>query len=99
MQQEFNLPPAARRTDPATSHEAEAKVNRSGRRANQTVVAAKMVTHHPGRTCGELAQIGPLTERQLSRRLSDAERTSLIVAGDPRRCRASGAPARTWWPA
>lgn len=96
QQSEPTLPPASRRTDPATSHQSEQEITDSGVRATQTQRVAELVRAYPGRTCNELARLGVLTERQLSKRLSDAHAAELIIAGPPRRCDVSRRPARTW---
>lgn len=97
----FAPPPASRSTDPVTSHAAEAQVNRNGSRRSQIERVVKLVGLFPGRTCQELAQLAPradvqITERQLSRRLSDAHAENRIIAGQPRKCSISGAHARPW---
>ena len=105
MTQHFNeqqsllhLPPVARTTDPETSKEAAEVVTTSGQRRSQINAAVRLVRRHPGLTGNELAAYGILTERQLSRRLSDAHDAKLIEPGEARKCSVSGARARTWFP-
>lgn len=95
MQQVSLLPPNARNTDPETSKEAAQAINDSGKRWTQINAVKRLVGNHPGLTCNELAAYGILTERQLSRRLSDAHAAKLIQPGESRKCSVSGARART----
>lgn len=90
--------PVARATDPGTSHKAATMITRSGQRITQSQITAQMVRQHPNHTCSELGEIGPLNERQLSRRLTDAQRAGLIRPTGERTCRVTGTDARTWGP-
>jgi hypothetical protein len=90
-----NLPPASRRTDPTTSHEAEQSVN-GGARQKQMHVLAALVREHPDQTGNELSAHGILTERQISRRLNDAHTNGLIYVSGRKRCSISGRTARAW---
>ena len=92
------LPPAARNSDPETSHEAAEQVTESGTRWTQINALVRLVRRHPGLTGNELARYGILTERQLSRRLSDAHKANLIYPGKKRKCSETGFNARSWYP-
>lgn len=90
----------ARRTDPATSHEAAAKMNQGGA-AYQRERVCDLVYQHPGATAHELAELSDLDSVQISRRLPEIEEV------EPRRQRGcccpkclNGRPAKmqTWWP-
>ena len=94
-QTELTLSPASRRTDPQTSHEAEASVN-SGARQRQMHKLAELIREHPDLTGNELSLHGVLTERQISRRLNDARENGLIKVSGERPCSISGRSARIW---
>lgn len=98
-QSTLHFPPASRRTDPVSSHEAEAWMNDSGKRLSDMEIAVKLVHDHPGHTKSELSTFGPLTSDQLGKRLADACRKGWIVTGNFVRCSQTRRRAMTWWPA
>lgn len=89
-------PPAARNSDPETSQEGAERVTTSGRRKSQTEATYQLITRYPNLTCNELALRGGLSERQLSRRISDAHRKGWIRPNGTRNCSVTGHRARIW---
>lgn len=89
--------PVARRTDLATSHQAEAQLDPKHR---QTLVrrVERAVHERPGMTRGELAVYLDLPQDVVWRRVSDALSQGLIIAGKPRRWPGSKRSQRTLWP-
>jgi hypothetical protein len=94
---QLELIPAARSTDPATSHEAAKRVTRSGLRHRQMDDVVGLVERFPGRTSKELAEISMLDRHMIARRLPDAEKVGLVMRGRPKVCSVSGGRAVTWW--
>lgn len=90
--------PAARSTDPETSHEAAAAITESGERAKQQDRAAAAVRKHPGLTSAELAQAIGMNRYALARRLPEVETAKEVVKGAARTCEVSRRKAVTWWP-
>ncbi|HEY4292083.1 winged helix-turn-helix domain-containing protein [Luteibacter sp.] len=91
--------PAARATDPVTSHIAAAEHTASGKRGTNVAVVIDLVRAHPGHTSAELARYTELTRHEVARRLPEAETASAVKKGEKRRCAANGTLAMTWWPA
>lgn len=84
-----------RRTDPHTSYLGEVE---SRHRAHSLVSeVAAYVQGHPGQCRAQIAVAMGLTEYELSKRLSDAERDGLIHKGEPVRA-PSGRMQSTWLP-
>lgn len=94
------LPPAARRADPITSHEADHAITHSGHRGSEVHKAAQMVIDKAGSTSRELADHFKVDNDGLHKRLSDAAAAGLIKQGGKRVCLMSkrGLRAVTWWP-
>lgn len=98
--------PAARASDPETSHAAASEITASGGRASQQRAVVDLVRRHPGRTAGELARIEseglPLDPSRryyaIQRRVSEMS-PRWIRRGTPRKCPVSGRMATTLWPA
>jgi len=90
--------PAARRTDPDTSHEADEAVTRSGRRHTQREKVADALTRWPGRTTAELAEKMGTDRYMVARRMSECETAGDALRGQKRRCNSTGKTAETWWP-
>ena len=90
--------PLARRTDPASSHEAAAQVTASGVRDSQCAAVLDALRRHPGSTSLELATASGLDRYVVARRLPELERDGRAVRGELRLCRASGGQRRavTW---
>lgn len=91
--------PAARRTDPESSHLAAERITRSGRRASQQDHAHAAVESFPGLTSAELAQETGIDRYELARRLPECAFAGRIRRGSIRLCDVSARPACTWWPA
>lgn len=90
--------PAARATDPATSHLAAEAITASGARDAQQQLAAEVVQKHPGHTSNELAGFCDLDRYALARRLPECATAGAVRRGPARLCRVSGRSAVTWWP-
>lgn len=88
--------PAARTSDPATSHKAAARITRSGSRERRMDFFARIVRETPGLTAAELADRHGVQQYEASKRLSDAFRAGLITRGVPRACSVTGHEAFTW---
>ena len=104
-QQEIDLFPMARASDPATSHIAAAqhKEKLSERRAQVLM----LVEWFPGRTSGELSRkmlerFPGLPMRTCAetphKRLPELEKMGMVIRGTPRDCADSGHLCETWWP-
>lgn len=73
----------ARASDPATSHEAAAKAERSGKiEANRKLILAA-VWKYPGLTSEELAGVTGLDRVEVARRMSELEGTAKVKPGSP----------------
>jgi hypothetical protein len=94
----LELPPAAARNDPATSHAAAAEITRDGSRQRQTLAAAAAVAAHPNMTSLEIARAAGWCRHALAKRLSDAAKILLVRQGPARRCGVSGRSAVVWVP-
>lgn len=94
--------PAARSTDPSSSHEAAEQMEKSGRRQRNIDLVVDFVKTHPGLTSKEIAVAmgNPDIDRyEVARRLADAKGVSLR-RGETRpytACR-NMKPCVTWWP-
>lgn len=91
--------PAARATDPQSSHAAADLVTSTGTRQNHIAIVIEAVRAHPGRTSAELTRYTGLERHEVARRTSDAETAGAIHKGAIRRCDVSGRSAVTWWEA
>lgn len=90
--------PAARRSDPESSHRAAEEVTASGRRAAQLAQVIAAVRKHPGRTSMELARLTGLDRYLLARRLPEAATAGAVAKGQQRVCSVSDRLALTWLP-
>lgn len=100
---EATLTPArARRTDPATSHEAAAKVTRSGKAAAHRQIVLDALRSHPRTTYRELAEVCGLEHHEVMKRLNDLRHNGDAVNpkdGDElirRACRVTGNSMTIW---
>lgn len=91
--------PAARATDPETSHIAAEQHTASGQRGSNVAAVIDLVRASPGRTSAELARHSRLTRHEVARRLPEAETAGAVYKGAKRRCEVNGSLAMTWWPA
>lgn len=89
--------PAARNSDPVTSHLAAEEITASGVRFSQQRQVADAVRRHPGHTSQELAELTGLERYMLARRLSECETAGTVKRGEPKRCSVTGRQALTWW--
>jgi len=96
MNDQNNLPPISRTTDPSTSQESGDQITSSGRRACQIQAAVTAVKNNPHRTVNELAGACSLNAHQLSRRVSDAHSKGFIAPSGIRACQITKRKARTW---
>lgn len=90
--------PAARATDPDTSHIAAAEHTASGKRGTNVAHVIDLVRLHPGCTSAELSWHSALTRHEVARRLPEAETAGAVRKGEKRRCTKNGTLAVTWWP-
>jgi predicted transcriptional regulator len=91
-------PPAARATDPATSHQAAAEITADGTRAAQQQRVLDGVVRCPGLTSRELAQRLGMDRHAVARRLPELEGVDLVQKGPVRRCSIGERAAVTWAP-
>lgn len=90
--------PAARTSDPETSHEAAEHVTRTGARAAQQRIAANAVDCYPGLTSMELAVRTGLCRFMLARRLPECRTGGSVRMGKIRSCSITGRSAHEWHP-
>ncbi len=90
--------PAARSTDPATSHAAAREVTRNGVRDGQARAVLEALHGNPGSTTAELAKRSGIDRHAVARRMPELEKLELVRRGEPRKCGATERSALTWWP-
>lgn len=90
-------PPAARTTDPDTSHEADER-NKGGDRDRQCALVLAALEKTPNTTSRELAEYHGLDRHLCGRRLSTLEHRRKVIKGEKRACRFAGTNAYTWRP-
>ena len=90
--------PAARASDPRSSHEAAEAITLSGARRKQQGMATAAVASYPGHTSLELAGYSGMDRYVLARRLPECETAGTVRRGQMRCCKVSGRLAMTWWP-
>ena len=90
--------PASRNTDSESSHVAEEKITKSGKRQAQIDEILAYVTLNQGHTSGEIAAGlgGEYDNVKVSRRLSDMKGL-LLEQGDRRKCLEKDSLMVTWW--
>lgn len=91
--------PAARATDPETSHDAAEHHTASGKRAQQQAMTVSAVRAFPGCTMQELAEKTGIDRYVLGRRISECETAGLVKRATKRMCAVTGRTAEPWWPA
>lgn len=91
--------PAARRTDPISSHLAAAQHTASGARSHQQDMAASAVRQFPARTSFELAMATGIDRYMLARRLPECALAGRVARGPMRHCSVTGRMAMEWLPA
>lgn len=101
---EFDLPPAARRSDPGTSHAAAEAVTRAGIRGGHCAAVLTAIRQWPGLTSRELAKRMRWDRHEVARRCADLKGNpergvpALAAQGKQRTCSVSHKAAITWWP-
>lgn len=90
--------PAARHTDPMSSHLAAEQITTDGTRGQQQAQAVAAVRAFPGLTSFELAMKTELDRYMLARRLPECVTGGAVHKGDARTCSITGRQALTWWP-
>jgi predicted transcriptional regulator len=90
-------PVASRKTDPETSHMAEAEVTDSGGRDKQCQQVLEAIRLDPGSTAVELGHRFGIDRYAVSRRTSDLESRGLVEKGERRACRINGSQMVTWF--
>jgi len=90
--------PAARRSDPASSHLAAEQITTSGARGQQQAQAIAAVRTFPGLTSFELAVKTGQDRYTLARRLPECITAGAVRKGPMRACSITGRQALTWWP-
>jgi hypothetical protein len=90
--------PAARNSDPFTSHEAAEHHTRTGKRAYQQQQTVAAVRAFPGKTSFEIAMATGLDRFMLARRLSECVTAGLVKKGVAVECTVTRRKAVTWWP-
>jgi len=90
--------PAARHSDPESSHLAAEEINRSGKRGQQQAQAIAAVKAFPGCTSFELALKTDIDRYTLARRLPECITACAVRKGEQRTCSITGRQALTWWP-
>ncbi len=89
----------ARRSDPATSHEAARDVELQGVAGSQRRACYDYVLLNPGMTAAEIAVKLGLERHVPSRRLPELRDAGLVENGPARICGVVGRPSLTWNPA
>ena len=90
--------PAARRSDPATSHSAARDGEASGKFNSHRALALRMVRRYPGSTATELEFIAGVFPGTIRKRLVELETDELIEKGITRPCGQTKRPVQTWRP-
>jgi len=88
--------PAARNTDPETSHEAVDHIHETGQRAAHQKIVLEMVLKLPGLTYRELGVQTGLERHAVMRRLHDLVDAGRVVKGEKRQV--GKLKYTTWWP-
>ncbi len=102
VRQKANLPPAARTTDPITSHQAANEVRRNGQAKSDADEIYRVLSVHYGMTAGEIAaKLGGneknWTNVRVTRRTCEMEEEGRIRRGPARECRAKWRRMISWW--
>lgn len=88
--------PAARNSDPITSHLSDREISESGQRLTRARLFAELVSQFEGHTSNEIAHKFGLCRYEAGKRLSDARGMNLVVNGDNKKCDVSGKLAMVW---
>ncbi len=90
--------PAARATDPSSSHDAAEHVTATGLRAQQQALTIAAIRAFPGLTMQELSERTGICRFQLGRRVSECETAGAVRRMPKRKCSVTGRLAEPWWP-
>lgn len=93
---ESKTPALARRSDPATSHIAAARMRESGAAGRQAQAVLAAVRQWPGSTAVEIAQLAGIDRYAVSRRLPELAKAGSVRRSAPRNCTVNGRPQTTW---
>lgn len=88
--------PAARATDPETSHQAAEHMNETGKRRSQQYATLALVKEFPSSTSFELSRRGSLDRYQVARRMSELRTAELVEEIGSRVCKISRRHATIW---
>ena len=86
----------ARRTDPATSHMAARKAEKSGKCCLYRFVLLNFVRKYHGKTAGEIHEATGIDRHEVSRRLPELRAAGLVTNPGKRVCRVLGNMSMTW---
>lgn len=94
--------PAARATDPETSHEAASQITSNGERGRHQARVLALIVASPGCTAGELAEAAAewdvgVDYFAIQRRVSELE-PQFVRRGEARVCSVRGTKQTTIWP-
>lgn len=96
--------PAARTTDPETSHIAAEQITKIGTRARHQREVLELLNRCDGRTSAELAELAQrcaglshLDRHAVARRLPELATAGLVRRGATVVCKANGTKATSWW--
>jgi len=90
--------PAARNSDPETSHLAAEEITKSGKRKAQQQKVLNAVKKFPNRTSAEIANRSKLDRYAVARRLPELATAGLVKRGNARQCRINHRQAIVWSP-
>jgi len=90
------LTPASHSHDPSSSHEAEARINKSGKRKRNQDMVLAMVKRNEGYTAAEIAENENFDVIEIRRRLSDMKGIR-VFQGNRRICDVAGTSAVVWY--
>lgn len=91
------LTPAARNTDPVTSHQAVEQVTKTGKRVAHQAHVLELIRAHPGLTTAELARHTSMPRAEIARRAPELRTAGDAYNGPVRKCTACGNNSITWW--
>ena len=87
--------PAARSTDPWTSHDAAEHVTKTGKRTRQQQQVLDLIREHPNCSSEELSEFGVLSYSQIARRTKELV-TGGFIESCSVRVNSRGRPVLTW---
>lgn len=87
----------SRRTDPDTSFEAAAKIEKSGKAESHRTLCFEALLKQDGMTSAEVAVMADLERHEAARRLPELRDEGKVRNGEKRKCSATGSMALTWY--